>query len=84
MRIAGAAEPDIELGVCFFRGELRHRFAGPFQRHRRLDACFLLELDACQVAPIGLHGADDVELVLRSGRTGNARDEPGGGRDEAR
>jgi hypothetical protein len=67
VRVAGAAEPDVELRIRLFGDDLRERFARPFERHRNLDAGLLLEGDGRGAAPLRLDGADDVELVLREG-----------------
>jgi hypothetical protein len=52
------------------RGDLRERLARSLERHRHLDAGFLLEFDGGETAPFGLHRADDVELIL--GQRGGA------------
>ena len=43
------------------------RFAGPLERHRDLDAGLALELGGREVAPFGLHRADDIQLLRERG-----------------
>ena len=70
VRVAGAAEPDVELRIGLLGGDLGERFARPLERHRDLDSGLLLERHGGGVAPLGLHRTDDVELVLRACRRG--------------
>ncbi len=67
VRVAGAAEPEVELRVGLFRGDLRERFAGALQRHPDLDAGFLSNSVATSVAPLRLHRTDDVQLLAAAG-----------------
>jgi hypothetical protein len=56
MRVARAAEPDIELRIRFLGGDLRERLARSLERHRDLDAGFLLERHGGGIAPLGCTG----------------------------
>ena len=83
VRVAGAAEPDVELRIGLLGGDLGERFARSLERHRDLDAGLLLERHRGGVAPFGLHRTDDVELVLRACRRGEECGRDGAGRDDA-
>jgi hypothetical protein len=67
VRVAGAAEPDVGLGVGALGDELRQRLARALERHVDLDAGGLGEHRLDHVAPLGLHRADHVELAARPG-----------------
>jgi hypothetical protein len=65
MRVAGAAEPDVGLGVVFFGDELGQRLARALERQVDPDAGGLCVDRGDHVAPIGLHRADHVDLLGR-------------------
>ena len=77
VRVAGAAEPDVELRIGLLGGDLRERFARALERHRDLDAGLLLELGGGERAPFGLHRADDVELLAQRPAANAQRDGSG-------
>jgi hypothetical protein len=81
VRVAGTAEPDVELRVRLLGGELRDRLARALQREADLDPGLLLELGRDRVAPLGLHAADHVELLRRRRRNGEGGEHGDGGRD---
>jgi hypothetical protein len=67
VRIAGAAEPDVGLGVLAFGDQLGQRLARSLQGHVDLGAGGARIDGGDHVAPLGLHRADDVDLPLRRG-----------------
>src|SRR5215212_7647995 len=73
MRIAGAAEPDVALGVLGLGLELGDGLARTLLGHRDLDAAGLLELVGEQRAPFDLDRAVDVQDALRRGRRRQSR-----------
>ena len=64
VRVARAAKPDVGLGVGLLGVELGQRFARAFGGHVDLGARGLGIHGGHQVAPLGLHRADDVDLAL--------------------
>ena len=67
VRVARAAKPDVGLGVGLFGVELRQRLARALGRHVDLGAGGLGVHRGHQIAPLGLHRADHVDLPLRPG-----------------
>ena len=65
--VAGAAKPDIGLGVFLFRDDLRQGFARAFRADIDLGAGRACIDSADHVAPLGLYGADDIHLIRRLG-----------------
>jgi hypothetical protein len=65
VRVAGAAKPDVGFGVGFFGVELRQRLTRALGRHVDLRPRGARIHGGHQVAPFGLHRADDVDLTLR-------------------
>jgi hypothetical protein len=63
VRVTGAAEPDVGLGVGALGDQLRQRLARALDRHVDLDARGAGEHRLDHVAPLGLHRADHVELA---------------------
>ena len=72
MRIAGAAPPDIALGIGRFGLHLGIGLAGTLARHGDSDAGRLLELIDHELAPFLLDRTIDGEVAVGAGRTGTA------------
>jgi hypothetical protein len=70
VRVAGAAEPDVGLGVVLLGDELGQRLARALERHVDLGARGARVHGGDHVAPLGLHRADDVDLALRGRAAG--------------
>jgi hypothetical protein len=64
MRVAGAAEPQIPLGVGGLGGDLREHLAGALLADGDLDAGLALKLGGDRLAPFRLDAAVDVEHSL--------------------
>jgi len=64
MRVAGAAEPDVALGIRGLRGDLGERLARSLQGERDPSAGLALELVGDGLAPLGLDAAVYVERSL--------------------
>ena len=67
VRIAGAAKPDVGLGIFLFRDDLGQGFARAFRADIDLGAGRTRINGTNHVAPLGLHGADDIDLIRRLG-----------------
>ena len=68
VRVAGAAPPDVALGVGGLGLDLGVELARALARHQHLDAGGLLERGDHRPAPLLLHRAVQHQLALRGGR----------------
>ena len=80
MRVMGAAVPDVCLWICRLSFELRERFSRRFARHIDLDPRLHRELARLALTPVGLGGAQNVEVGV--GCAAEA-DERGGNRQSS-
>ena len=64
VRVMRAAVPDISFRVCRLSLQLREGFARRFARHIDFDPRLHRELARLALAPVGLGGAQDVEVSV--------------------